>query len=231
MSLLSTGNSKTIKGEKQGFRTFILHLAPAKLSGYNVCPMASKGCAAACLNTAGRGRMGPVQKARIAKTIRFMEHRAEFMEQLIKDVKASIRNAERANLIPVFRLNGTSDIRWETVEVGGAKNIMVLFPHIQFYDYQKLQNRKDVPSNYHLTFSRSEENEVAALKVLAEGGNVAVVFATKKGQPLPETWHGYKVIDADEDDTRFRDPKNVVCGLRGKGEAKKGSFGGFVVSV
>ena len=51
--------------------TFGLHLAPHTLSGYNVCPHASKGCAEACLNTAGRGRMNMVQDARIKKTIMF----------------------------------------------------------------------------------------------------------------------------------------------------------------
>ena len=54
--LLNNGNSKTSKGEKLGYITYGLHLAPAKLSGYNVCSSASKGCASACLNTAGRGK-------------------------------------------------------------------------------------------------------------------------------------------------------------------------------
>jgi hypothetical protein len=47
-------NPKTIKGQKQGYMTAVLYLAPANLSGWEVCPMSTKGCRAACLNTAGR---------------------------------------------------------------------------------------------------------------------------------------------------------------------------------
>ena len=37
-------NAKTIKGQKYGYKTAILYLAPSTLSGFNVCPMASNGC-------------------------------------------------------------------------------------------------------------------------------------------------------------------------------------------
>ena len=57
MKLLSVGNPKTLKGMKQGYNTFILHLAPGSLSGHNTCPKATAGCLSACLNTAGRGGM------------------------------------------------------------------------------------------------------------------------------------------------------------------------------
>ena len=49
--------TKMAKGEKYGYKTAILHLAPFDLSIKNVCPKASKECAAACLNTSGRGQM------------------------------------------------------------------------------------------------------------------------------------------------------------------------------
>lgn len=232
MKLLTVGNTKTVKGEAKGYRTFILHLAPAKLSGYNVCPMASKGCAAACLNTAGRGRFTKTQAARIRKTKLFFEDRDTFMVMLVKDIRAAIRNADRENLIPVFRLNGTSDIRWETVTVGTkvnstfmADNIMALFPTVQFYDYTKLANRGKLPANYHLTFSRSETNEISVLDWLGMGGNIAAVFAH-----LPETWNGYKVVSGDETDLRFLDGDNVIVGLTAKGAAKKDASG-FVVTV
>ena len=57
IKLLSVGNPKILKGMKQGYMTYILHLAPADVSGYNTCPKATAGCKAACLNTAGRGGM------------------------------------------------------------------------------------------------------------------------------------------------------------------------------
>ena len=242
MKLLTTGNPKLMKGEKKGYLSFVLHLAPADLSGYNVCPMASDGCRAACLNTAGRGGIfkpgtttNAIQDARIRKTRWFFTDRYDFMLQLVKDVRLGIRQAEKQNLIPVFRLNGTSDIRWETVELSDGlqtfQNIMQMFPNVQFYDYTKLSNRRDLPSNYHLTFSRSESNDTAVASHLANGGNVAVVFNVKKGAALPESWNGFTVIDGDDTDLRFLDPQNVVVGLRGKGKATKGEHGGFVVNI
>lgn len=241
MKLLTEGNPKTMKGQAAGFLSFILHLAPHKLSGYNTCPMASKGCSAACLNTAGRGGIFPsIQEARVRKTRWFFEDRDTFMLQLVKDIQAGIRKAKRMGLVPVFRLNGTSDIRWESIRVpimengvvvGHWANVMTMFPNVRFYDYTKLNNRTNLPKNYHLTFSRSESNDDNVMEWLDNGGNVAVVFNVSKNKPLPAKWNGYKVIDGDITDLRFLDGKNVVVGLRGKGKARKGEFDGFVVNV
>jgi hypothetical protein len=183
MKLLTIGNTKTLKGQTIGYQTWILHLAPHKLSGYNTCPMASAGCAASCLNTAGRGGMiavgettNAIQRARISKTIRFFQDRAGFMADLVKDITAAIRKSTAAGFIPVFRLNGTSDIRWENVPVNGAPNVMTLFPSVQFYDYTKIANRRDLPPNYSLTFSRSESNEADILTAIQHGMNVAAVL-------------------------------------------------------
>ena len=177
MQLLTTGNPKVLKGTEQGYLTSILHLAPASLSGYNVCPMASDGCRSACLNTAGRGGMvkvgettNAIQQARIRKTQFFFDNRTAFLTQLAKEIRSAIRLAEAHNLIPAFRLNGTSDIRWENY------GIIEQFPTVQFYDYTKLPNRRNLPSNYHLTFSRSESNEQYVPMAFDNGMNVAVVF-------------------------------------------------------
>jgi len=237
MKILSVSNTKTRKGEAQGYLTGILHLAPANLSGYNVCPKASKGCIASCLNTAGRGRFTMVQEARIKKTKWYFEARESFMLQLVKDIMALERKAKRMGLTPVVRLNGTSDIPWENVSVytqvrsSGvttvihANSIMDAFPHLTFYDYTKRSNRKNIPSNYHLTFSQSESNSDEALGVLVAGGSVAVVF-----DELPKTYKGFEVISGDESDARFADPKNVVVGLKAKGKAKKDSSGFVVIT-
>jgi hypothetical protein len=216
MKLLTLGNTKTVKGEAMGFQTYIMHLAPSTLSGYQTCPMASEGCASACLNTAGRGRFTAIQEARIRKTRWFFENRESFMAQLVKDIEAAIRKAGREGFVPVFRLNGTSDIRWETVAVLGYRNVMDLFPQVQFYDYTKLPNRRNIPANYHLTFSRSESNE----HLIPQDMNVAVVFDS-----LPDVWMGRKVIDGTETDLRFLDEQNVIVGLLAKGKAKKDNSG------
>ena len=224
-----------MKGEKKGYLSFVLHLAPSDLSGYNTCPMASAGCRAACLNTAGRGGLfkvgtftNTIQEARIRKTKLFFEDRPTFMAMLVKDITAAIKMASKRNLIPVIRLNGTSDIRWEIVTVNGFDNIMAMFPAITFYDYTKISNRRNLPTNYSLTFSRSETND-AVLPTIMQ--NIAVVFGVKKGKELPTMYLGRPVIDGDDTDLRFLDPKGVIVGLRGKGKARTGEFDGFVVTV
>ena len=124
MKLLSTGNPKTLKGMATGYNTYILHLAPANVSGFETCPKRTEGCTAACLNTAGRGGMfkkgettNAIQQARIRKTKMFFENRDSFMQLLVKDILLAIKQSTKLNLIPVFRLNGTSDLSWEKYEV------------------------------------------------------------------------------------------------------------------
>jgi hypothetical protein len=223
MNLLTTNNTKLLKGNGKGYMSFVLHLSPADSSGTEVCPKRTAGCTAACLNTAGRGKMHKVQAGRLRKTRWYLEDREGFMAQLVKDIQAGIRRAEKHDAIPCFRLNGTSDVPWERVRIGG-KNVFQLFPGVQFYDYSKIHNRRITPySNYHLTFSRAESNDKDVAKAIAIGMNVAVVF-----REIPETYMGLKVISGDEDDLRFLDPKGVVIGLKAKGKARKDTSG-FVV--
>ena len=225
MKLLSTTNYKTSKGEKLGILTGILYLAPAKISGYEVCPMRSAGCTAACLYTAGMGAFSNVQQARIKKTKMFFEQREEFFKLLHKDIKSLIAKAKKENLVPAIRLNGTSDINWVRFK------IFEQYPEVQFYDYTKMLNHltKDV-ANYHITFSKNESNDVDCKIALERGYNVAVVFNTKKGLSLPPFWNDYPVYDGDDTDVRFYDPNNHVIGLRAKGMAKKDNSG-FVINV
>jgi len=223
MELLTTSNTKILKGIGRGYMTFILHLAPAASSGTEVCPKRSPGCTTACLNTAGRGMMHTVQAGRLRKTRWYHDDRAGFMDQLIWDINAGCRKADREGVTPCFRLNGTSDIPWERVKVSG-KNLFDIFPTVQFYDYTKILNRRiSAYSNYHLTFSRSENNDRDVARAIAAGMNVAVVF-----RELPETYLDLPVINADEDDLRFLDPKNVIMGLKAKGRARK-DVSGFVI--
>ena len=225
-SLLSIDtNAKTVKGQKQGYRTGILYLAPASVSGViNVCAFASPACETACLYTAGRGAFNSVQKARIAKTRLYVSDKSAFVETLKTNVRQLIAKCAKANATPTVRLNGTSDIGWERY------GIIQAFNGTQFYDYTKNFVRMlsflsgAMPSNYSLTFSRSETNETQCLDVLNRGGNVAVVFRNE----LPTHWNGFPVINGDENDLRFLDPKGVVVGLKAKGKAKSDTTG-FVV--
>ena len=220
--LLSTANPKIQKGTKMGYLSFILHLAPSTLSGKNTCPKATPGCIAACLNTAGRGGMfkkgentNMIQKARIRKTVMYFEQRDEFLATLEADIRKAIRFAERKGLIPVFRLNGTSDL---SVEKWG---IIEKFPTTQFYDYTKVLGRKvsHLP-NYHLTFSKADGNDADVAEALAQGMSVVAVY-----DAIPDG-----VPSADETDLRFLDPKGIMLGLKAKGRAKK-DYTGFVIRL
>ena len=234
--LLSIGtNAKTVKGDKYGFMTGVLYLAPAKLSGYQVCPLAAMAkCEEACLYTAGRGAFTSIQQARIAKTKRFFEQRDAFMADLVWSIKSLARKATKAGLTPLVRLNGTSDIRWERVEVtiDGVQyaNIMAAFPEIQFYDYTKDANRTDLPTNYDLTFSYSGVMgyQVQVQKAIALGLRVAVVF--RKQADIPANFMGMECVDGDDSDIRHMDKHGVVVALYAKGKAKKDSTG-FVVDT
>ena len=228
--LLSTANPKIQKGTKMGYLSFILHLAPADLSGRETCPKRTAGCTAACLNTAGRGGMfkrgettNMIQKARIRKTNYFFNDRAGFMLDLAYDIQKAIKFAERKGLIPVFRLNGTSDLSWEKYEVPVfcTENIFELFPTVQFYDYTKVLGRKvkHIP-NYHLTFSKADGNDSDVAEALMQGMSVVAVY-----DKIPEG-----VPSADETDLRFLDPKGIMLGLKAKGRAKK-DYSGFVIRL
>ena len=225
--LLSTANPKIQKGTKLGYLSFILHLAPADLSGRETCPKRTAGCTAACLNTAGRGGMfkrgettNMIQKARIRKTRYFFEARDYFMQDLYADIQKAIKFAERKGLTPVFRLNGTSDLSWEKYTIND-KNIFELFPTVQFYDYTKVLGRKvSQYKNYHLTFSKADGNDADVAKALAQGMSVVAVY-----DEIPEG-----VPSADETDLRFLDPKGTMLGLKAKGRAKK-DYSGFVIRL
>lgn len=227
-------NPKLAKGMKMGVLSAPLHLAPADLSGFEVCAMRTPGCTAACLNTAGNPayREGK-QRARLAKTRLYFEQRDLFMAVLVKEIEAFERKANRANMVCGVRLNATSDIVWERVPVyrDGKRfdNIMSAFPNVSFYDYTKRFNRRDLPENYHLTFSLADGNDDDARAAFERGINVAVVFDVKRGHPLPATYGGDPVIDGDLHDYRPADGHGVIVGLRAKGDAI-GDQSGFVKS-
>jgi hypothetical protein len=229
-NLLSiSADSKTIKGEKIGYLTGILYLAPANTTKYNTCSMAHKAqCAVACLYSAGRGAFNNVQQSRIDKTLYFYEARDEFMATLFKNIKALIKKAESKGLKPLVRLNGTSDIRWENVPFEGA-TIFEAFPNVQFYDYTKDANRKDLPTNYDLTFSYSgvESFKPYVFKAQSKGMRMAVVF--RKESTIPNTFKGISVVSGDNSDVRHLDDQGVIVGLYAKGAAKRDQTG-FVVN-
>lgn len=185
-----------------------------------------------CLNTAGTWVNSPaIQNARRVKTELYFKDRPQFMADLRKSIQALVRKAGREGLTPAVRINGTSDLPQVATQM--AKE----FPNVQFYDYTRIpQPWKRTLPNYHLTFSRSENNDKDTMDALEHGVNAAVVFSVAKGEPLPKEWRGYPVINGDNHDLRFLDNLEgegpFVIGLSGKGKARgkgKGTESGFVV--
>lgn len=224
-----SGNAKLSKSAGREFLTVGLSLAASDMSGYNVCPNASPGCRAACLvNTGQAWVFKSVNRARIAKTIAFFTQRQAFLALLRKELRLAQKRADKVGKQLVVRLNVFSDLAWEKL----VPELFTEFNRAQFYDYTKIALRAirhaegRMPSNYHLTFSRSETNERDCKTVLAKGGNVTVVFENKD---LPGTWNGVPVVNGDETDLRFLDPQGVVVGLYVKGPNGKKDESGFVV--
>ena len=235
MKLLSTVNNKIKKGEKLGVLTFGLSLSPHTLSGKNFCSHASPGCAAACLNTAGMGAFSTVQAGRLAKSQYFIRDRAAFMAQLVKEIGNARKLAAKKKMRLAIRLNIVSDLPWENILVNG-QNVMNIFPDVQFYDYTPNPKRAiqfangTMPSNYHLTFSRKENNQsivetIANMLNVKNPVNIAAVFS---GKTLPATYLGRTVINGDESDARFLDARGVIVGLIAKGRGRKDKSG-FVI--
>lgn len=229
--LLTTQNAKTTKGEDYGYKTFILYMSPYKENGTgkNLCPKATKGCSQACLYFAGRGRFETVKNARINRAKYFIENRNFFMQHIKFEIAKAIQIYGAANIC--VRLNGTTDIPFENIAVDKHKNIMEVFPDVQFYDYTKIFSRltKELPKNYHLTFSRAETktNHAECKKALKLGFNVSAVFSSDK---FPETYMGYPIVNGDENDLTFLKPQGSIIGLKAKGKGKNDESG-FVIKI
>ena len=254
-------NAKTIKGQKRGFMTAVMYLAPFKSAGVNVCPMAElAGCWKGCLNTAGRGgiskgsaTMNPhgielpdnaVQNARIKRTRLWADEPDSFWIQLEKEIRAFIKKAERAGLTPCVRLNGTSDIQWERFTPyypgGFAHTIFEMFPDVQFYDYTKIGKRfkTPLPDNYHLTLSFSAASaryaQMCFDTIKASACNVAVVVRNKaEKQTMLDngTWMGYETTDGDLSDLRFTDKGQRLAVLLTAKGRARNDDSGFVIDL
>jgi hypothetical protein len=213
-------SSKIAKGLEYNEATYILYLAPADMSGYNVCPMASDECKEACLNESGHNKIdvkkNNINKARIKKTKLFFEHRQFFMVWLVSEIEKAKYQAESKGMRFSVRINGTSDIEPTLFQHNGIV-LFELFDDVMFYDYTKVAKRFNLLQfykNYDLTYSFSGHNMLQCLDLLSKGnGRVAMVF---EGKVLPTSFMGYKVIDGDAYDMRYMDEQGVIVGLKFK---------------
>lgn len=209
LSLLTVSNTKLQLGEAHNYLTAGLHLAPAWISGRNTCAFHTDECASTCLHFSGMGRFPAVPAARIRKTKLFFDDRPLFLRELHADIWLVTQVAHHLGMEPAIRLNLTSDILWERY------NVPQSWPTTQFYDYTKVPARRDIPPNYHLTFSFSGHNLDACKLALSNGINVAVPFKQR-----PERWFGYRTIDGDAHDLRFLDDTPCVVALKPKGKLR-----------
>jgi hypothetical protein len=238
-----SSNPKVAKnGKVVDVLTAPLHLAPFDLSGFQVCPQASTGCAAACLHTAGNpAYMAQKDISRKAKTVAYFKERDAFLALLVFEIEAHVRKCRKLGMECGVRLNATSDLPWEIRKVtidGYVFNLMAWFDgRVSFYDYTKITKRAiawaegRMPSNYHLTFSRTEGNDDDVSKVLNAGGNVAVVMSAEryKAAVQEEGWMWFvRVVDGDAHDYRPADPKGCIVALKAKGDARHDTSG-FVI--
>ena len=225
-------SAKLIYSYNNGVETYGVYLAPATLAkdekhNINTCPC-SEMCADACLSRAGRNKiekfaigadsLSKIDKARIKKTHLFYDDREKFMQILISEIKSAKERAEKNGKGFAIRLNCTSDLSPEVFKLNG-KNILEIFPDVQFYDYTKVVTRLNLINkypNYYLVFSHSGDNWNVCQQALANGINVAMVFDLTDAngkQTLPETYKGYEVIDGNESDIRYVEPRGVIVGL------------------
>ncbi len=122
LKLLTAGNPKVMKGYGYGCFPVVLHLAPAKTSGFEVCPARTKFCTAVCLTLAGRGgvglaphmtaeeraRVNRIQAARLRRTELFFRDRRRFADMLEHDIEWLLEFVKRKTVVgmkagkPVF---------------------------------------------------------------------------------------------------------------------------------
>lgn len=213
--------AKHTKAFKYGELVYTIYLAPATMSGYEVCPGRTPECTALCLNESGHNRgcytSNHINDSRVKKTQMFFENHDLFCRWVVRDIEAGLSKAKKENKRFSVRINNTSDISPEQIyikENGVKKNILELFPEVQFYDYSKVAGRvqlmKKYP-NYDITYSYNGMNWDQCEKMLNNNVRVSVVF-----DHIPDRFRGFNVINGDQYDMRYLDPKNVIIGLKYK---------------
>ena len=222
MKLLSEQNRKFEKAEKFGYLQVGLSLAPSTLANpkINLCPFSTPSCENSCLVYAGNAYLTSVQKARIAKTLRFLENRVEFMKQVNLELQWYKLKAKSEQKKLAIRLNTFSDINFMKLKIEKGKNIFELNPQQLFLDYTKHPTLVSEHKNYHLIYSADRYNttDEELIQRLKNGENVAMVFLNE----IPKQWNGFEVIDGDASDLAWVGKKGVVSSLVYKNAIRKG---------
>ena len=240
-NLFTSQNYKTVKGEKQKYKTYVLYKKSGEIEidgkKKNSCPNKSAACYKYCLDNAGRGSFNAVKLSRLIKTKRYYFDPARFKADVINEIHRKFKwwAKNKPDWRLAFRCDGTSDL-------GVGRAISHSVPDsVNLYDYTKNFNvvKKyidgDYSKNYHLTFSYSGENKKECIEALNMGVNVAVPFIHdhKPVRSLPTLWHpeqfwGYPVISGENSDLRFLDPSPSIVALKPKGSLMQ-DYSGFAI--
>lgn len=244
---------------ESGVRSYPHNLAPSKISGFNTCASSSPQCEIFCLHFSGLTfQYENKENARVKRTKAFFQNREWYLRLLQYEIDTAILKGLKDNIPVSFRLNTTSDIKFESVYFDNGMSVPD-YIHInggEVYDYTKHINRHtktNFPQHYHLTFSWSGDNYDNCLKAFESGLNIAIAFNSnesskrklktiiKKPKYFQLGNHKIEIINGDKTDYRPSDKSGVIVGLDYKfNKELKGTFNsqlltaiesGFVIDV
>ena len=217
--LLTTqvANNKLAKGE--GLYAVGLNLQPAAQSGFNVCPSSTSECRKYCLVYTGHNQRNSAYRARAYRTALLMEYPNVFARLVASELYALRRLKGGLSV----RMNLLSDLDWHRGIWSDVINESI-GPDSRRYEYTKVKSYfQDIAAKrkVHFTYSaRSEKMDPLdgdfIQGILANGYSVAVISNT-----IPNTLHGYPVINGDLNDRRYEDPHGCYVILKPKGKLAK----------
>ena len=213
-------STKVELGQGFGYFTSVLYLAPARLSGYEVCGGRSVECTRGCLSHQS-GHLAFHQAGSIFKTWWFFTDKEEFQTAAIAELHAAMSKAKRKGFKFAVRMNGTSDIPFKKVYQWAEEN------DVQCYEYTKLKSvivrYLDRDDMVHRTYSIDEtQASFSFAKTFCElGGNASIVIPSArkaKAEAIAALQDlDLPIVDGDEHDLRFRDPVGAIAYLKAKG--------------
>lgn len=213
-------STKVELGQGFGYFTSVLYLAPARLSGYEVCGGRSVECTRGCLSHQS-GHLAFHQAGSIFKTWWFFSDKEDFQAAAIGELHNQMSKAKRKGFKFAIRMNGTSDIPFKKVYQWAQEN------NVQCYEYTKLKSvivrHLDHTDIVHRTFSIDETQAsfVFAKTYCELGGNASIVIPSArkaKAEAIAALQDlDLPIVDGDEHDLRFRDPVGAIAYLKAKG--------------
>ena len=212
LSILST-STKWEKDKESLFVVAGVYLSPHKKGGFklNLCPFALS-CPSTCIDDTGK--MSFHSDSRVRRTLALYAYPSEWIASLIMEIRVLAFKCSLLGKELWIRLNGTSDIRWESIlDLAGLVN------EIQglsgFYDYSKFPfQERETSESYRLCYSYDEGKHAQdrALEYLRNDQAVAIVVSFKDYKAYR---YDSRFVDGESNDFRFLDGGSIVL-LRAK---------------